>query len=485
MSKIISIILKEGEKQQHILHNTKQSILDTFVEDGLAKSGFCRGISTCGRCKVRFLKGATIPCAQDRKVFEPKELREGFRLACHAKPMQDCAVELYFPKEDKMTIVSESEKETYTEEKGDEAESRDGKTFAVVDIGTTTVVMQLAQARDKKIVGTVKFMNPQRKYGFDVVSRIQAAAAAGEEMREGIRQAITEGMKELQKQAGKTEPPELLCVTGNTVMLHIFMGYDTEELGRSPFRPVSIKTEETITEGIKTVIMPSVSAFVGADVTAGILQTKMQETDRINLLIDLGTNGEMALGNGKKILACAAAAGPAFEGGAEAGIYGADILSVIGRLLEEKRIDENGSIEGVWNGIYKGKQIEITQEKIREIQLAKAAVRAGVELLIKKYGIPSYDAIANVYLAGGFGFFLEGKAAVQTGLLPKELQNKTMAVGNSALAGAVCFGKAYLDKETEKMPDMDKIESFNLAEEKEFQDSFLQYINFPEESGSF
>lgn len=483
MSETITITIENGQKGQKILHDKEKSILETFLQNGMIQGGFCKGLSLCGRCKVRFFKGAPLPSVSDRKYFDAALLRDGYRLACNAKPKQDCTVELCFEKEADMEIVAGTQKEDKKRIRNHQ------RVFAAADIGTTTVVMQLADAQTGEVLETEKFMNPQRCYGLDVLSRIQAAAEHGADMRERIWQAIMQGMKSMSTEDGNlpvpSVKPELLCITGNTAMLHILMGYDTGGLWKSPFTPVSVEETETVTEGIRTLIMPGVSAFVGADVAAGILATGMQESEKINLLIDLGTNGEMALGNRDRILACAAAAGPAFEGGAEQGIYGADILAAIAYFLDEGMIGESGYMEIPQTCTCQGKQITITLEKVREIQLAKAAIRAGIEHLIQKYGLSSYEQIDTVYLAGGFGFFLSDYAAVRTGLLPGELGDRIRAVGNSALAGALSYGRNHLLQKAEGSPkcllDIDRIESFNLAEEKEFQETYIKYMNFPKQ----
>lgn len=496
MSKTVTVTVTDGVIERKIIHDTGRNLLDTLLKENMARGSFCNGLSLCGHCKVRFIKGAPFPSARERSLFSAEELRQGFRLACQAKPVQDCMVELIFEKESGMEIVTENslkpekeaEKILHTGEQSGIAEAntkyaerneKTERTFVTVDIGTTTVVMQLVDADTEEVLHTVKFMNPQRSFGFDVLSRIQAAKEQGEVLKKLIQNALIQGVKTLREESGCVTVPELLCVTGNTAMLHIFMGYDTEGLGKSPFQPVSVRCEETVLDGIRTVNMPSVSAFVGADVTAGILAARMQETEQVNLLIDLGTNGEMALGNGEKILTCATAAGPAFEGGAENGIYGSDRIGAVAALLEQGKIEESGYMEESHSCIYQGKNVEVTLEQIRQLQLAKAAVRAGIEILAQKYGLKSYEEIEHVYLAGGFGFFLDAHEAARVGLIPKELEGKVKAIGNSALTGARCFGKEYLSgKEAEQLVYSDRIESFNLAEEKEFQELYIQYMNF-------
>ena len=476
MSKTVTVTVTDRISERKIIHDTGRNLLDTLLKGNMAKGSFCKGLSLCGHCKVHFVKGAPFPSARERSLFSAEELRQGFRLACQAKPMQDCMVELMFETDSGMEIVTE---DVLKLEKEAEKNEKTERTFVAVDIGTTTVVMQLLDADTEEVLHTVKFMNPQRSFGFDVLSRIQAAKEQGEVLKKLIRNAVIQGVKILREESGCETVPELLCVTGNTAMLHIFMGYDTEGLGKSPFQPVSVRCEETVLDGIRTVIMPSVSAFVGADVTAGILAVKMQATKQVNLLIDLGTNGEMALGNGEKILTCATAAGPAFEGGAENGIYGSDRIGAVAVLLEQGKVEESGYIEGEQSCIYQGKNVKVTLEQIRQLQLAKAAVRAGIEILLHKYGLNSYEEIDGVYLAGGFGFFLDAHAAARVGLIPEELEGKVKAIGNSALTGARYFGKEYLSgRAAEQLICPDRIESFNLAEEDEFQELYIQYMNF-------
>lgn len=498
---MITITIEDGKTVQKILHDTDRSLLETFIKSGMGTGSFCKGLSLCGRCRIRFLKGAPLPNVEERNYFEASALREGYRLACRAKPKRDCTVKLCFEKEPDMQIISGKEGGIFgTAEGNAETDAkRHPRTFAAADIGTTTVVMQLADVLTGEVLSTVKFMNPQRCYGLDVLSRIQAAADYGEDMRRRITEALIQGIEKLQKTGNGTEgpvldpftQPELLCITGNTAMLHILMGYDTTGLGKSPFIPVSLQEELTLLGGIRTLVMPSLSAFVGADVAAGILETGMQKTEKSSLLIDLGTNGEMVLGNRERLFACAAAAGPAFEGGAAQGIYGADILAAIACLLDAGKIEESGYMEKTQSCEYREKRVEITLEKIREIQLAKAAIRAGIELLMKKSGLTSYEKISRVYLAGGFGFFLPEYAAVRTGLLPKELLEKTIVIGNSALAGALGYGRDFLwngpeefsnrpEKDRRTLLNTDRIESFNLAEEEGFEEIYLRYINFPQ-----
>ncbi len=486
MSKTICVTVVDGFGDRHTYTVSGGILLETVLEQLHIEGSFCNGVSVCGRCKVRFVKGVPSLSAKERKVFTPQQLESGFRLACQAKLLEDCEVELLFAKEQEMTVVSDAlqhqenkslqEKDTQCPEADETLEKR---VFAVADIGTTTIVVQLVDFLTGAVIDSFSGMNPQRKFGMDVISRIQEAKEHGEQMREEVESMVYGAIRDMCRDAGAFKGAELLCVTGNTTMLHILMGYDTTGLGRAPFEPVSLACEEVTKYGIKTVFMPGISAFVGADIGAGILATGMQNREEMSLLLDLGTNGEMALGNRDGIVACATAAGPAFESGAEDGVYASDLIRQIATLLEQEIIEKSGYLDENKLRKKKRQSVPVTQQKIRDIQLAKGAVRAGIEILLQKKNI-TQEKISQVYIAGGFGFFLDKDSAAMIGLLPEGMTEKSVPIGNSALAGARLFAKKYMENKEEalQMMRMDQIKCFNLAKEADFEDWFIQYIPF-------
>ncbi|MDE5951996.1 MAG: ASKHA domain-containing protein, partial [Acetatifactor sp.] len=183
-----------------------------------------------------------------------------------------------------------------------------------------------------------------------------------------------------------------------------------------------------------TVTLPGLSAFVGGDIVAGILACGMETEEEIPLLVDLGTNGELALGNRERILCCGTAAGPAFEGGGD--IWGADMIALTAHLMRQGLVDDTGLLAEPYfeQGISIG-GVQITQERIRQLQTAKAAICAGINTLIAAYGLTGAEQVSRVFLAGGFGYFLDVEAAVELGLIPQGLEGRVTAVGNTALAG--------------------------------------------------
>lgn len=353
-------------------------------------------------------------------------------------------------------------------------DSTDKGSFVIADIGTTTIAMEAVDAQGKKLGDYVQ-PNPQRVFGRDVISRIQAAEnpLVAKQMQGMVKQVLLQGLEELQK---KCKDIRKVYVAGNTTMLYLLLGYDTGELGYAPFRASHLEAVEIMLGEWTACILPGLSAFVGSDIVAGILASGMADKESVSLLIDLGTNGEMVLGNNEKMVACATAAGPAFEGMLEDGrqaLWGADLVKVVAELREKGIMDETGLLEEAYftEGITIA-GVHITQEHVRNLQTAKAAIAAGVEILVKEYGI-AVENIGQVYLAGGFGYYLEEESAIGIGLLPKALKGKVLAVGNSALAGCYAY---HFDREAEEKITRIKelTQVINLAEREEFSQRFVE-----------
>lgn len=354
-----------------------------------------------------------------------------------------------------------------------------GVPFVLADIGTTTLAMELYNVNGEKVAEYVR-PNPQRIFGADVISRISAAQNPmnARQMQSLVKKVLQEGLEELQKV--QREKISCMYLAANTTMLYLLLGHDTEPLGRAPFNAEYLEEEVLELGETKVYVLPGLSAFVGSDVLAGVLASDMQEKQNVSLLIDLGTNGELVLGNCEKIYACSTAAGPAFEGMLKAegqAVWGADIVKCVASLLEEKIMDETGLLKEPYftEGISIG-GVKLTQEHIRNLQTAKAAIASGIQILMKQFGIEA-EAVKNVYLAGGFGYFLDVDAAVKIGLIPKAFRDKTQAVGNSALAG--CYAYHLDEKAAEKITRIKKLTRvINLAETEGFAETFVGNMNF-------
>lgn len=355
--------------------------------------------------------------------------------------------------------------------------------LVTVDVGTTTIAMQLYR-EDGTVEDYFACVNPQIRYGADVLSRITEAEdlTKAEHMRKLVYEVLEHGIIKFQKRLFKGESLRMV-IAANTTMVYLLLGYDTKELGRAPFRASRLNSVEIEIAGVPTYIFQSISSFIGGDITAGIFSLAMLEQDKISLLIDLGTNGEIVLGNREKMLACSTAAGPAFEGGANRGIWGADMVSLIAKLRREHIVDETGLMEEHYfeTGIRIG-DVVITQKAIRCFQLAKAAIRAGIAVLLKEYGIEEKQ-VERVVLAGGFGYYLNVEDAVQIGLLPKQLGAKTSVGGNTALAGAFCMGSDLLMNNDSGKQLLELLNNsgtsrvmqvINLAQEEEFEKTYIE-----------
>ena len=289
-----------------------------------------------------------------------------------------------------------------------------------VDIGTTTVTVE----------DTV-FLNPQKVFGADVISRIQACNDGHLwELRSLIMNAL----------APYTRNAERVYVSANTVMLHILAGVSPKPIGLAPYKPVFTDVRRMPIDAHgdgkakgEYILMPSVGAFIGADVVAGVLSTGMHKESETSMLIDLGTNGETVLKFGNRYIATSAAAGPALE---SLGIKASEVIGKIAEMVRSGQIDEGGNlVESTSVGATPCRPSPFTQQYIREVQLAKAAIHATIKTLLEVAKITEND-VKTVYLAGGIGKGVDPVSAETIGLLPKGFATKTKAVGNSSLAGA-------------------------------------------------
>ncbi|MDD3173562.1 MAG: ASKHA domain-containing protein, partial [Herbinix sp.] len=501
----------------HIECGVKENLLEAMIRQGIFVSASCGGRGTCGKCRLQLIKGKLDISTFDRAVFSEGELKEGYRLSCKAIPKSDCTI--------KLTTGDEADFEVITDcQKTAKAKSIIAEDCAIaIDIGTTTIVVTLIELSSGNALWTYSTVNKQRVYGADVITRIQASNAGKKDaLRESIQKDLLVGIRTV---IGKTgiikEKIKKVTIAGNTTMGHLLLGYSCETLGFYPFIPVNIK--ETILSfeevmgcdelEVPVVLLPGISTYVGGDIVAGLLSCNFDITQAPCLLIDLGTNGEMAIGNKDKIIVTSTAAGPAFEGGniscgvgsiagaicnidieeklnyrtigdkTPIGICGTGVIELVFELIKAGLVDDTGLLEETYfeDGYTvatdeTGKRITFTQRDIREIQLAKAAVRAGIELLIRRYEI-SYEDIDTVYLAGGFGYKVNIEKAVGIGLLPKELTGKIKAIGNSSLGGAIKY--LLEDKAVDRMKHIIGVTSeINLSNDKDFNELYINQMYF-------
>lgn len=437
----------------------------------------CAGKGICGKCKIRFIKGIPLPCNAERGLLTAKELREGVRLACMAKPVRDCEIEILF--EQDMTVITEF---NAGEGKADSCINETTEIIMTADLGTTTIAMAAVDMATGDVVQTYSCMNPQAVYGADVIARINAAKNLGaDKLRKPAIDALIGGIRYLTEAVGANRfgHNEPVYVAANTTMNHFLAGSDGATLGEEPFRPEFLESKTIEAEGFKFTLLPGVSAFVGGDIVAGMLSCNMISFEEKGgqlqlqkgiLLIDLGTNGEMALCNGEKIYCTSAAAGPAFEG-KDTLKHGSHNVNILAELLKAGQMDSTGFLHKYSD--------ELSQQEIRDLQMAKAAVRTGIDVLLKKADMTA-DEVKKVCLAGGFGYYILVEAAVTIGLIPAEFKPVTISVGNASLRGAALYARIIRSGNTEKADRFirEKCIPVNLAKEEYFIDNYISNMNF-------
>jgi uncharacterized 2Fe-2S/4Fe-4S cluster protein (DUF4445 family) len=310
-----------------------------------------------------------------------------------------------------------------------------------LDIGTTTVQAELVNLDTGESLETVSALNSQRSFGGDVMSRISAARCGKTgELFAAINRQVESIMKDFIRK-WSLSAIEKCAVSGNTTMLHLFAGTDPSGMGASPYPPVFLEERhfsggELSLSVEQLILLPGISAFVGADIVSGLAFIDIMNRGEDTLFVDIGTNGETAVWkkNDKRLLCCSAAAGPCFE---ELGIYGSELIDAVAQMKRLAVIDETGAMAGEYaqTGFPAVKGVVITQRDVRRFQLAKSAVFSGIDVMCKTAGLRAGNFAS--YIAGGLGFFINHESAVEVGLLPPELTARAEVCGNTSLKGAV------------------------------------------------
>lgn len=377
--------------------NGKASLLDIIRERGLPVAAPCGGKGKCGRCKVK---------ANGTEV-----------LACSCFPEGRVEVEL--------RDINEYEIHAGT---------------AAVDLGTSNIVVLL----DGKTV--IKEPNSQCGYGADVITRLEYIRNEGK-LGE-LHSLVSSQIKRMCCGAEK------VYVVGNTVMEHIFAEKDPSSIAVPPFAPADLFRNSSG-------MAPCVSGYVGGDLVAGLTACGADTAEGLWLYVDIGTNGEMALGNKDGYITCACAAGPAFENGM-GGFYGSEIIDLLAGALKKGIVGKSGRVKS---------DFPLTQQNVRDIQLAKAAIRAGAETLLESAGKSAED-ITKLIIAGDFGYHINAENAELIGLLPKA--KEIWQPGNSALQGAQ-IGLYYPEK---LLKTAELCRYLDLSSSEVFSELFLKNINF-------
>jgi len=481
---------------------TGAPLRDPLFEQGVEFP--CGGQGRCRGCRIQVLEGEVRVNAAQREQLSADELARGWRLACQCSVDGDLTIEL---RQWDAAILADETPFDFVPRSG----------FGVaVDVGTTTIVAQLLDLGTGCVLAVRTALNSQGRYGADVMSRIEfALSPAGlEELQQLIRRQIGALVRQLllASHAPGQEIRDVVLV-GNTVMHHLFSGIDVEPLSHYPFTPSRSGLEMfnagelawDLPSDARVRFLPCLGGFVGSDILAGLLATRMGESAELVALIDLGTNGEIVLGNRERILCVSTAAGPAFEGArismgmrAAAGAIsqveledGRVKCDVLGNI-EAKGICGSGLVDAVAAGLDLGiilpsgrfadgrsewafgPPVTLTQSDIRELQLAKAAIASGLQLLREHWG--GADPV-RLYLAGAFGNYVNRSSAQRIGLInypPVRVQ----PAGNTALLGAklALFGTDAEDGSYDTLRR--RVEHVSLSADPHFQDVFVQELSF-------
>jgi len=481
---------------KEIAVNAGTPLMDVLHEYGVEFP--CGGKGVCGSCKVKLLEGHLRTDPVQQRKLQILGLENSWRLACFCKAESDIALEIA---QFENIILADNSTFDFRPQQG----------FGIaVDLGTTTLVVQLLNLENGHILDSVSEVNPQARFGADLISRIQSCLDGKQtEMQNLIREKIGEMIRKLQKYPVDVSK---VVLVGNTVMHHIFSGLNVQPLSFYPFESPDLGFQHFSAKELnwdlpdysEITFFPSIGSFVGSDILAGIAATKMTERDEFTILIDLGTNGEIVVGNRHQIICASTAAGPAFEGakinqgmraatgaissvtsqngnlvchvignGKAKGICGSGLIDAVAILLQQEKIGMFGEIDSGEEKIMLDSGVFLTQQDIREFQLAKAAVASGLQILLNKLGI-SFAETDKVFIAGGFGNFLNIQHVIQTGLI-ETTEDKILKLGNTALIGAKMF---LFEDENFTSKILEKTSHINLEGDPAFQDIFVEKLMF-------
>lgn len=514
---------------QRIYVSHATTVLDAARSLGLPIPTDCGGHGTCGKCRIKF-QPAPFPTQRDLQHLSKDELAEGIRLACEHVIETDTRVVLPFPEEQAKILVWGSSKAAVQKlDKG-----LVGQLGVAIDLGTTTIVAYLMDLGTGSQIEQQAMLNPEVAYGEDIMTRmayVMNAHEGGEELRQCVLRGIDVLLTRLISAAGVLpDTVSRISLVGNTAMHHLFLGLDIHGLSLAPYRPAMLKslTKSSDEIGLKSVpkaqvyVAPNIEGFIGSDTVGLIVSQGLGSVKGTVMGIDIGTNAEIVLSVRGRLICCSAAAGPAFEGarirlgmrGEEGaiehvrinnpsepaelsvigqasprGICGSAIVDIVAELLRTGLVDRTGRMrdskrivhEGGYGLCYivaepgesdAGRRIVFTQEDVRQVQLAKAAIATGAGVLMDECGVTSYD-IDALLLAGAFGNYIRPESALAIGLLPAIPLDRIVPVGNAAGEGAKRFLLSLKERAVAETLSR-SVKYVNLAAHPAFADRFLE-----------
>lgn len=599
----VELRVNDDEFIQTIDVKPGSNLLEVLRSNNIFVSSPCGGKGTCGKCKIRLVKGLSgQPSEAEKRHLSQKELDNGFRLSCNISIESPMEIRI-FSGQDNIEVLTTGEEQIEVDptiikkhcvlEKPSIHDQRDDlkrledslgfeklhvnykelvllsdilrssefdvtatvyenklihleqgnrscyKYGLAIDIGTTTIACYLMDLNTGKTMDIESQVNRQRAYGSDVISRINYTMEKPDGLFR-LKKVLIEQLNDIinilcTRNNISSQNIYDIVMAGNTTMIHILLELPCKNIALAPYIPVA--TSEMVYEAAeiglctkgKISIMPGIASYVGSDITAGILSSGILKSEKYSLLLDLGTNGEIVLGNCREVITCSTAAGPAFEGanikdgiggirGAisridlskdkiydtigkdkPCGICGSGVLDAVAELVKHGVVDETGRmvdedeiedpklkekmtlVDGIKAFVLaedtaKGERIVFTQKDVREVQLAKAAICAGIDILLKERGI-KYSEVENLYLGGGFGNYMDIDSALSIGMIPKELKGKIKSIGNCAGSGAKNY---LLSSKARKEAGKIKLiaQYIELSKRQDFQEHFVDSMMF-------
>lgn len=517
---LVNVVFLPANKKVTVEYDT--TLLEAIRSAGLWVDAPCGGNGSCGKCLVLVSKGNDYEYTlEEEKILSKEEKSKGIRLACCMKIKREICVILEKVEEQVPQFANIAAIKTLKHK----------ELGLALDIGTTTVEYIILALQDETILARGRFYNPQRKYGADVIARISACIkeeSLVSQMRQELILDLTKQLREALKSQGlHLTDIKKTVVVANTTISHLFTGRDPRKLSMAPFQPdymggsiqPAIELGLPFSQDATVEILPFIGGHIGADTVGCLASLKMEQLSGWHLMVDIGTNGEMVLKGKDTFMACSTAAGPAFEGASmtygmcqgsgaikkvmngtdgiqfdveggvrPVGLSGTGMIDGIATLVKSKIIDTSGYLKEEYSEVdlasgqvgfclYKDAQggIYITRQDIRQFQLAKAAIRAGIQMLLQKAKVKVQE-LSGIWIAGAFGTHLNLDNAMYLGLLPTIEVTRYHQIGNAALSGAIARLKEQVSRD-ELLSLAQSIEHVELATMVEFNQTFLGNIS--------
>ena len=481
----LTVFTTEGK--QNIAFKGTPTVQQVLERAGISMVHPCGGAGKCGKCAVNVIGNISLPDETERSA--------GCRLSCRTRLYGDAIVTL--KEQSNSFLIAEGFEENIKPIKNFEY-----KTGAAVDIGTTTIALSVYDLATGKCLASKTALNPQSVISADVMGRIDAAVNG---KLSQMQDMLISGIRTLAEDTGYLNRIDTWCLTGNTTMLYLLCGRNPQSFATAPYMADHFFGEEISFLGKPAYLPNCMHAFVGADVTCALLASGMCNSTGTALLCDIGTNGEIALWKDKTLYVTSTAAGPVFEGaciscgcqsvagaiekvelhantfyvksigaGKPIGLCGSGVIDTIACLLENGTIDETGAMEPEEILLCEG--VSINRQDIRNVQLAKAAIAAGIRTLLEVTKT-SEEEISVFYLAGGFGKHLNMDSAIRIGLFLASLRNKIRILGNAALKGAASMLTDESLKETAQTI-AGKADYLSLPDNPDFSKNYIEELSF-------